>query len=188
MSTTPVQNDVNTYVTIYHDIAHSRSLTPNSYRPLNASAYGAHSLCVAVPSRLYYKATVTKPLAGLRIGIKDIFHLKDVCTGGGNRAYRSLYPPLPYSSDSVQKLLDQGAIVVGKTKTAEFGGSQEVIGDCSDYSYAFNPRADGYFVATGSSTGSGAAIAAYPWLDITLGTDGNHPTLQRNAQTNLFAL
>lgn len=83
-------------------------LTPNSYQPLNASAYSTHTLCIAVPSRLYYKATPKKP-----------------------------------------QFLDQGAIVVGKTKTAEFGGSQEAIGDWSDYSYAFNPRADGYLVATG---------------------------------------
>ena len=149
---------------------------PNSYQTLNASAYGTHTLCIAVPSRLYYKVTPKKPLAGLRIGIKDIFHLNGVCTGGGNRAYLSLYSPLTYSSVSVQKFLDQGAIIVGKTKTAEFAGNQEVIGDWSDYSYALNPRADGYLVATGSSTGSAAAIAAYPWLEIALGTDGsNHP-------------
>lgn len=154
-------------------------LTLNSYQPLNASAYGTHTLCVAVPSRLYYRATPQRPLAGLRIGIKDIFHLKGVRTGGGNRAYLSLSPPLPYSSVSVQKFLDQGAIVVGKTKTAEFGGSQEVTGDWSDYSYTLNPRADGYLVATGSSTGSAAAIAAYPWLDLALGTDGNHHLLQK---------
>lgn len=71
--------------------------------------------------------------------------------------------------------------MVGKTKTVEFGGSQEVVGDWSDYSYAFNPRADGYLVATGSSTGSAAAITAYPWLDIALGTDGNHHPVQKYA-------
>ena len=140
---------------------------------MNASAYGTSSLCIAVPSRLYYKATPEKPLAGLRIGIKDIFHLKGVYTGGGNRAFRALYPALTYTSDNVQKFLNQGAIVIGKTKTAEFGGSQEVIGDWADYSYSFNARADGYLVSTGSSTGSAAGIAAYEWLDIGLGTDGD---------------
>lgn len=67
--------------------------------------------------------------------------------------------------------------MVGKTKTAEFGGSQEVLGDWCDYSYAFNSRADGYLVSTGSSTGSAAAATAYEWLDFTLGTDGRVPII-----------
>jgi len=53
-----------------------------------------------------------------------------------------------------------GAIVVGKTKTAEFAGSQEVIGDWVDYSSVFNTRADGYLRYTGSSTGS-ASVGLY---------------------------
>ena len=108
----------------------------------------------------------------MRVCVKDILHLNGVHTGGGNRAYRALHPPLSHSSDAVQRLIDQGAIVVGNTKTAEFGGSQEVIGHWSDYSYSLNPRGDGYLVATGSNTGSAAAIASYDWLEIALGTDG----------------
>ncbi|KAJ5640422.1 hypothetical protein N7528_000047 [Penicillium herquei] len=40
-----------------------------------------------------------------------------------------------------------------------------------DYHASFNPRADGYQSAWSSSGGSVAAIAAYEWLDFTLGTD-----------------
>ncbi|PQE25383.1 hypothetical protein CJF30_00000086 [Rutstroemia sp. NJR-2017a BBW] len=107
----------------------------------------------------------------MRIAIKDLFHLKGIHTGCGNRAYRKLHGVSSISSSAVQSVLDSGAIIVGKTKTAEFGGSQEVIGDWCDYFYAFNVRGDGYLASTGSSTGSAAGLAAYEWLDIALGTD-----------------
>jgi Asp-tRNA(Asn)/Glu-tRNA(Gln) amidotransferase A subunit family amidase len=95
-----------------------------------------------------------------------------VRTGNGNRAFAQCYPPANHSADFIDVMIRQGAIIVGKTKTAEFAGEQEVVADWVDYSYPFNPRGDYYLGATGSSTGSAAAIATYPWLDITVGTDG----------------
>lgn len=142
------------------------------YESLNASALGSSSLCVAVPSRVYFIPSPDLPLAGLRIAVKDLFHLQGVHTGCGNRAYRRLYAASEFTSTAVKKAIAKGAIVVGKTKTAEFGGTQEVVGDWADYSYAFNCWADGYLASTGSSTGSASALAAYPWLDVALGTDG----------------
>lgn len=53
--------------------------------------------------------------------------------------------------------------------------------ECVDFQAPFNPRADGYQSPAGSSSGSGAAIASYDWLDITIGTDttgsGRRPAL-----------
>ncbi|KAK7959519.1 amidase signature enzyme [Apiospora aurea] len=145
---------------------------PQAYEPLNAAAYGSSSLCVAVPSRLPFKAEQKKPLSGWRVAVKDLYHLKGVPTGCGNRAFRTLHSESrPSSSSHVQLLIDSGCIIVGKTKTVEFGASQEVTGDWSDYFYPFNARGDGYLAATGSSTGSASSLAQYPWLDITLGTD-----------------
>ncbi|KAJ5114029.1 hypothetical protein N7456_002563 [Penicillium angulare] len=143
----------------------------NLYTNLNASAYGAATLCVAVPSRHYFTPSAEFPLAGMRVAVKDMFHLKGVRTTCGNRAYANLYRNQDVTSATVQHLIDQGAIIVGKTKMAEFAGSQEVIGDWADFSYAFNPRADGYLRSTGSSTGSASGIASYPWLDVGLGSD-----------------
>lgn len=37
---------------------------------------------------------------------------------------------------------------------------------------------DGYQSAWSSNSGSGAAIAAYDWLDFTIGTDSKTPPLQ----------
>lgn len=107
---------------------------PNIYEPLNASAFGKYSLCVAVPSRLYFTKTPDLPLAGVRIVIKDLFELNSVHTGCGNRSYRRLYPASDTTTPDVQAAIDKGAIIIGKTKTVEFGGSQEVVGDWVDCS------------------------------------------------------
>ncbi|KFY69161.1 hypothetical protein V496_00540 [Pseudogymnoascus sp. VKM F-4515 (FW-2607)] len=144
----------------------------SAYSELTASAYGAHTLTIAVPSRLRYKRTAEKPLSGMRVGVKDVLDLKGVRTGNGNRAFSKCYPPANHSADFIDVMIKQGAIFVGKTKTVEFAGEQEVVADWVDYSYPFNPRGDQYLGATGSSTGSAAAIAAYQWLDVALGTDG----------------
>ncbi|KAJ4357191.1 uncharacterized protein N0V89_001766 [Didymosphaeria variabile] len=41
-----------------------------------------------------------------------------------------------------------------------------------DYEAPFNPRADGYQIPGGSSSGSASAIASYDWLDFSIATDG----------------
>jgi hypothetical protein len=40
-----------------------------------------------------------------------------------------------------------------------------------DYQAPWNPRGDRYQSTGGSSSGSAAALAAYDWLDIAIGTD-----------------
>lgn len=107
----------------------------------------------------------------MRVAVKDHFHLKGVHTGCGNRAYRSLSKVSQASFNTIKSVVDLGGIIVGKTKSVEFGGSQEVIGDWCDYFYPLNARGDGYIAATGSSTGSASSLTAYPWPDITLVTD-----------------
>lgn len=124
-----------------------------------------------MPSRLYFTRTKELPLAGLRLSVKDVFHLKGVVTTNGNRAYESLYGEQGVSSAAVQAAIDKGAVIVGKATTVEFAGAQEVEGDWADFRYPKNPRADGYLRATGSSVGSACGMAAYPWLDGSLGSD-----------------
>ncbi|KAJ4299616.1 hypothetical protein N0V90_004862 [Kalmusia sp. IMI 367209] len=138
------------------------------------------SLGVAVPSRLYFSRTKERPLDGVRIAIKDMYHLNGLRTSVCNRAYHDLYPPRTETADCVKLLLDLGAIVVGKTHLSSFAWKEEPT-ECIDYQAPFNPRADGYQSPAGSSSGSGAAIASYDWLDFTLGTDttgsGRRPAL-----------
>jgi len=160
-----------------HNFAFVESVTegPNgTYIPVTGlaltDAYGA--LSIAVPSRLYYPPpTEDKPLLGKRLGVKDIYDLKGVRTSGGNRAYRDLTDPAPASAPSLQKLIDMGAVVIGKTKTTQFALGERPTADYVDQLAPFNPRGDGYQHPQGSSAGTGAGLASYEWMDIATGSD-----------------
>lgn len=66
---------------------------------------------IPVPSRLY-SLNDERPLAGIRIGLKDIYDLEGVQTGGGSRSYAEVYPLSITTATSVQKLLDLGAVII----------------------------------------------------------------------------
>ncbi|TDZ46144.1 Amidase 1 [Colletotrichum trifolii] len=104
------------------------------------------SVAIAIPSRLYYTKSPSQPLAGVRLGIKDIY-------------------------DMAGRLVDAGAVVVGKVKTAQFANGEFAHADWVDYHAPFNPRADGYQDPNFSSAGAGASVASYEWLDAALGSD-----------------
>ncbi|KAJ4295466.1 hypothetical protein N0V90_007478 [Kalmusia sp. IMI 367209] len=142
----------------------------SSYAVLPAGTVGQKH-AIAVPSRLYFTKTEEKPLAGVRIGIKDIYDIKGLRTSNGNRAWYWLYPPANATATPVQKLIDAGAIIVGKMITSQFANGEVATADWVDYHEAFNPRGDGYQDTSSSSSGGGAATAAYSWLDISLGSD-----------------
>ncbi|WAO94667.1 Amidase domain-containing protein [Fusarium falciforme] len=141
-----------------------------SYSVLPAHLPG-QSLAVAVPSRLYFTKTTDKPLAGVRLGVKDIFDIQGLKTSNGNRAWYHLYPAPNRTAPAVQNLLDAGAVIVGKMKTSQFENGESATADWVDYHAPFNPRGDGYQDPSSSSAGPAAGVAAYPWLDIALGSD-----------------
>src|SRR5687768_5547426 len=58
----------------------------------------------------------------------------------------------------------------GKTKTSQFAHGADPW-QFVDIHYPWNPRGDGYLTAASSSSGSAAAIAAYDWVDIAIGSD-----------------
>lgn len=109
-------------------------------------------------------------LRGWRIAVKDNFQIQHVRRSACNRAYYELYPPAQETAACIQALYDEGAVVVGTTKLASFAATEEPV-ECIDWQAPFNPRADRYQSPAGSSSGSGAAIAAYEWLDIAIGSD-----------------
>jgi hypothetical protein len=160
-----------------HNLTFLESVTEGSngtYIPVTGlaltDAYGA--LSIAVPSRLYYPPpTKDMPLSGKRLGVKDIYDLKDVRTGGGNRAYRDLAEPAPDSAQALQKLIDMGAVVIGKTKTTQFALGERPTADYVDQLAPSNPRGDGYQHPQGSSAGTGAGLTSYQWMDIATGSD-----------------
>ncbi|PHH66621.1 hypothetical protein CDD81_6458 [Ophiocordyceps australis] len=141
-----------------------------SHTVLPANVPG-QSLAIAVPSRLYYSKTPQQPLAGVRLGVKDIFDVRGLRTSNGNRAWYHLYPPAEHTAIAVQNLVDAGAVIVGKMKTSQFANGETATADWVEYHAPFNPRGDGYQDPSSSSAGPAAGEAAYPWLDIALGSD-----------------
>lgn len=76
----------------------------------------------------------------MRFGVKDIYDVKGLRTSGGNRAFYSLYEPRNLTGPAVQKLIDNGAVFVGKMNTVQFANSDTPTADCVDIHCPFNPR------------------------------------------------
>ena len=81
-----------------------------------------------------------------------------------------LYPKKDKSAPCLQKLVDLGVSIIGKTKLCAFAQWEEPT-EAIEYTSPWSPRADGFQSSGGSSNGSGAAVAAYEWMDITIGSD-----------------
>ncbi|KAK4503796.1 hypothetical protein PRZ48_004711 [Zasmidium cellare] len=141
-----------------------------TYSVLPAGVSG-QSLAVAVPSRLYFTKTADKPLAGVRLGIKDIYDIAGVKTSNGNRAWYHLYPAAEEHATPVKRLIEAGAVIIGKMKTSQFANGETATADWVDYHSPWNPRGDGLQDPSSSSAGPGAGAGSYSWLDITLGSD-----------------
>jgi aspartyl-tRNA(Asn)/glutamyl-tRNA(Gln) amidotransferase subunit A len=95
------------------------------------------------------------PLLGLPVAVKDLLVLAGVRCTCGSRILENYVPP--FTATSVQRLLDAGVVVLGKTNTDEFamGSSTEN----SAFGPTYNPWEPGH-VPGGSSGGSAAAVAA----------------------------
>lgn len=111
------------------------------------------------------------PLAGLTFATKDLFQVKGIRTSGGSKSHYEAYDPSNHTSGIVLKNIAAGASLVGKTKTTAFALTTTHNGWEVDYHDPFNVRGDGYLTTAGSSSGSGAAVTAYDWLDFAIGSD-----------------
>ena len=98
------------------------------------------------------------PLAGMFLGVKDIINIDGYPTACGSNLPANLFSG-PQAS-SVTKLLNAGAVMVGKTVTTEFA--------ISDPGLTRNPRNLAH-TPGGSSSGSAAAVAA-GFCDVAIGT------------------
>ncbi|KAK4194619.1 amidase signature domain-containing protein [Triangularia verruculosa] len=88
--------------------ASDSSLTRDGWEPLRAGAYSGLYPVVAVPSRLHHPVSEGKPLSGLRVTVKDNYHLNGVHTTLGSRSFAALYGPQSETSELVKRLLDKG--------------------------------------------------------------------------------
>jgi aspartyl-tRNA(Asn)/glutamyl-tRNA(Gln) amidotransferase subunit A len=104
-------------------------------------------------------------LAGRTLAVKDLFDTAGIRTTYGSGLYGSHVPDR--NATAVQRLLDAGASLVGKTHLPEFAWS--VLGQSEWYGTCHNPTHPGQTTG-GSSCGSAAALAA-GLCEIALGTD-----------------
>ena len=107
------------------------------------------------------------PLAGLSFAAKDLFDIAQEVTGAGNPDWLASHPPAAQTAPVVQKLVDAGATMMGKTHTDEL--SRGLFGENVHYGTPVNPKAPDC-VPGGSSSGSAAAVAGGA-VHFALGTD-----------------
>jgi amidase len=107
------------------------------------------------------------PLAGLTFAAKDLFDVAGYPTGGGNPDWARRNPIPTRHAWAVQRLLDAGATLIGKTITDEV--SLGILGENPFDGTPLNPKAPDR-VPGGSSSGSASAVAQ-GLCDTALGTD-----------------
>src|SRR5262249_23071257 len=135
-------------------------------RIVNSSLHDPYrAFCAHSDARL--EGAQSGPLAGLTFAAKDLFDIAGHVTGAGNPDWLASHAPATGTAAVVQKLVEAGATMVGKTHTDEL--SRGIFGENAHYGTPTNPRAPGR-VPGGSSSGSAAAVAG-TLVDFALGTD-----------------
>ena len=106
----------------------------------------------------------TGALHGVRVGVKDNIAVAGIPLTNGSRAM----PFVPVEDACVvERILDAGAVIVGKLNMDEFGAAG--TGEASAFGPALNP-VDLRRSAGGSSSGAGAAVVSGV-VDLALGVD-----------------
>jgi len=105
------------------------------------------------------------PLSGRTLGVKDLFDTAGIRTTYGSGLYADHVPER--TATVVRRLVDAGAVMVGKTHLPEFAWS--VLGQSEWYGTCHNPAQPGKTTG-GSSSGSAAALAA-GLCELALGSD-----------------
>ena len=107
------------------------------------------------------------PLVGLTFAVKDIYDVVGHRTGFGSPDWLRTHGPAARTATVVQRLLDAGAHLIGKTQTDELTWS--LTGENAHYGTPVNVNAPGR-IPGGSSSGSAAAVAATV-VDFAIGSD-----------------
>ena len=144
----------------------SRELTEAYFKRINSLEPDIHAFITLAPERALKNADEadarlknpddSPPLTGLPIAVKDVLCLEGVRCTCGSKILENFIPP--FTATTVQRLLNEGVVPLGKTNTDEFamGSSTEN----SAYGPTHNPWKLSH-VPGGSSGGSAAAVAAH---------------------------
>lgn len=114
-----------------------------------------------------FKSATSGQLKGLRLAVKDLFHMAGLPTSAGNPTWLATHPIPTKTASSVTALLDAGAIFCGKTITDELAYS--LNGQNIHYGTPSNPVTPNRLPG-GSSSGSAVAVSS-DLADVGLGTD-----------------
>jgi len=116
-----------------------------------------------------YNSGKERPLEGIPVAVKDNFCTKDIPTTCASKMLESFVPT--YNATVVDKLLNSGALLMGKTNLDEFGmGSgttDSIFGPTKNIWKSFLPTdptnktsSEDFLIAGGSSGGSAVAVAS----------------------------
>lgn len=152
--------------------------------------------------RRYKEGRSLGDLDGIPVAVKDNFSTAGIETTCASNMLKGYVPP--YNATVVQKLLDQGAVLMGKTNLDEFamgsGSTDGVFGPVRNpWSYSKQhkerrkqkPRPEdedsNWFISGGSSGGSAAAVSSFTCF-AALGSDTGGSTRNPAAHCGLVGL
>ena len=132
---------------------------------LSVDADRALAQAAAVDAMVAAGEPLPSPLAGVPIAVKDLLCYEDLPTTAASRMLEGWVPP--YNATVVQRLLDAGLVILGKTNLDEFATGSST--ESSAFGPTHNPWDLGR-VPGGSGGGSAAALAAFE-TPLAIGTD-----------------
>jgi amidase len=128
--------------------------------------------------------STTGPLSGMTFAAKDLFDIAGLVTGCGNPDWARTHGPAARHAWAVQRLLDAGADLQGRTITDEI--SLGLLGRNQFQGTPVNPRATDRLPG-GSSSGSAAAVAG-GLVTTALGTDSGGSVRVPSSFTGLYGI